>query len=116
MTAEQEKEIFKIVTGFRKGMLGKKNDPLKMCWKICLPLSSYLGLCGYKNEVTEGKVRLNGHNKGLTINHFWLTLSDKRIIDPTASQFNGMGNEDMPHVYLGMKPKWYSKHRTQKIL
>lgn len=107
-----DREIIKIVTEFRKGILGKQS-PLKMCWKVCLPLCTYLELCGCPNEVTEGIVKLNGRNKGITIGHFWLTLPDKRIIDPTASQFNGMGNDDMPKVYFGKKPKWYRKKYTR---
>lgn len=77
-----------------------------MCYAVCAPLSSFLEMCGCENELTEGIVKLNGHNKGITINHFWLTLPDGRIIDPTGSQFNGMGNENMPVVYVGEKPQW----------
>ena len=64
-------------------------------------------MCGIEATLSEGEIELGGHNKGITINHFWLTLKDGRIIDPTASQFNGMGREDMPKVYLGEKPEWY---------
>lgn len=108
-----DKEIIRIVTSFRKGLLGKRS-PLKMCFAICAPLTTFLSGCGCDNEITEGTVKLNGHNKGLSIGHFWLTLPDKRIIDPTASQFNGMGNEDMPPVYLGVKPVFYKKSVKKK--
>jgi len=101
-----EKEIIKTATSFRKGILGKRS-PLKMCYAICAPLSSFLRLCGCENELTEGEIKLNSHNKGIVIGHYWLTLPNGKIIDPTASQFNGMGNEDMPIVYFGKKPKWY---------
>lgn len=101
-----DKELLKIVTRFRKGIIGN-GSPLTMCWKVCLPLSTYLQLCGCENEVTEGTIHLNEHNEGISIGHFWLTLPDKRIIDPTASQFNGMRSEDMPIVYLGKKPDFY---------
>jgi hypothetical protein len=100
-----DKQLLKTVTSFRKGILGRKS-PLKMCYAVCWPLNTYLNGCGVQNELTEGEVKLSGHNEGLSIGHFWLTLSDGRIIDPTASQFNGFGNEDMPIVYLGEKPKW----------
>lgn len=106
-----EKEILKTVTSFRKGILGRRS-PLKMCFAVCAPLSTYLSLCGCKNELTEGEIHLSDHNKGITIGHFWLTLPGGKIIDPTASQFNKMGNDDMPDVYIGKKPKWYKKIKS----
>lgn len=112
MKANESKELLRIVTSFRKGILGRKS-PLKMCYVVCAPLSSYLKLGGYENELTEGEIRLNGQNKGLIIGHYWITLKDGRIIDPTASQFNKMGNEDMPLIYFGKKPKWYKLTNNQ---
>jgi hypothetical protein len=103
-----DKELIKFVTSFRKGVLGNRR-PLKMCFAVCSPLSTLLRLSGVKNELTEGEGRLTGHNKGVVIGHFWITLSDGRIIDPTISQFNGWGREDMPHVYFGKKPTWLRK-------
>lgn len=50
---------------------------------------------------------IHHYNKYRRISHFWITLKDGRIVDPTASQFNKMGNEDMPNVYIGDKPSWY---------
>lgn len=101
-----DKELLKVVTGFRKGILGKRS-PLKMCFAICSPLHGYLSACKFETTLTEGEIKLASHNKGITIGHFWLTLKDGRIIDPTASQFNGMGYEDMPIVFFGKKPKYY---------
>jgi hypothetical protein len=109
-----DKELIKTVTSFRSGILGRIS-PLKMCYAICGPLSTFLEIVGCKNELTEGTIILNGHNKGITINHFWITFPDKRIIDPTSSQFNGFGNEDLPTVYFGEKPKWYIKKRNKKL-
>ena len=97
-----DKELLKTVTQFRKGILGKKS-PLTMCWAVCAPLSTFLNGCGVENELTEGEVHLSGHNEGITIGHFWITLSDGRIIDPTISQFNKMGHASMPAVYFGEK-------------
>jgi len=101
-----DKELIKVVTGFRRGILGRRKSTC-WCWRICLPLEAYLIGIGVDNRITEGEVHLASHNKGINIGHFWLTLSDGRIIDPTADQFNGMGHDDMPKVYLGKKPDYY---------
>lgn len=108
-----DKELLRIVTGFRKGILGRRKS-LKMCYAICCPLQGYLSITGFETVLTEGKIKLASHNKGITINHFWLTLKDGRIIDPTADQFNGMGYDAMPPVYLGEKPSYYMKKRSKK--
>jgi len=101
-----DKELIKVVTGFRRGILGRRKST-KMCYAICWPLQGYLHITGFKTKLTEGTIKLIGHNKGVIINHFWLTLKDGRILDPTADQFNGMGHDDMPKVYLGKKPDYY---------
>lgn len=108
-----DKELIKVVTGFRRGILGRRK-PLKMCYAICCPLQGYLTIIGYDTTLSEGTIKLSSHNKGITINHFWLTLKDGRIIDPTASQFNGMGYDDMPDVFLGKKPRYYIPKKKKK--
>lgn len=103
----EEKELLKLVKSFRKGILGKRK-PLKMCFAVSAPLSSYLQICGVENELIEGEALLAGHNKGITIGHYWIKLKGGAIIDATASQFNSFSNqEQMPDVYMGKKPKWY---------
>jgi len=109
-----DKELLRIVTGFRRGILGRRK-PLKMCYAICGPLHSYLKITGFETTLTEGKIKLDSHNEGITINHFWLTLKDGRIVDPTASQFNGFCSyPDLPAVYLGAKPDYYIVKKSKK--
>ncbi len=108
-----DKELLKVVTGFRKGILGKRK-PLKMCYAVCWPLCSYLSICKVPTKLTEGEIKLASHNEGITIGHYWLTLKDGRIIDPTASQFNGMGYDDMPEVFLGTKPDYYIEKKENE--
>lgn len=107
-----DKELIRVVTGFRKGILGRRKS-LKMCYAICWPLQGYLRIINFETVLTEGKIKLADHNKGIVINHFWLTLKDGRILDPTADQFNGWGNPDMPPVYLGDKPEYYEPKKPR---
>lgn len=103
-----DKEILKLVTFFRKGILGK-STPLRKCFMVCAPLVSFMNGCGIPCDITEGEVDLGSfkNNDGIAIGHYWITLVDGRIIDPTASQFNGMREEVMPFVYFGEKPDYY---------
>lgn len=98
-----DKELIKITTEFKKGLLGKRESKA-MCFMICLPLQGYLSSCGIETELIEGKFETDIG----TWNHFWLQLADGRILDPTADQFNSqIINTQMPKVYIGEKPKWY---------
>ena len=108
------KELLRIVTDFREGILGDWISNRK-CFIVCLPLAGFLPLCGYEAELTEGQI--NGYQ------HFWLTLPDGQIIDPTADQFTRPDGTDMPVVYIGEKPDWYlaqpiprpkAKHRAEQ--
>jgi hypothetical protein len=94
-----KKELMKIVRGFRKGILNGET-PHSWCYMVCAPLVPYLHLCGYPCELTEGRVK----KKYL---HYWITLPDGKIVDPTASQFTQPGGGNMPVIYYGEKPYWY---------
>lgn len=110
-----DKELLRIVTGFRRGILGRRKST-KMCYAICWPLQGFLKIAAdFETTLTEGTIKLIDHNAGITINHFWLTLKDGRILDPTADQFNFnmKGRKDMPPVYLGKKPDYYILKRKK---
>lgn len=77
-----DKDIIDIAKKFTKGIL----DGIKtvdMCYMVCSPLASYLSFAGIDCMLTEGVI--NHCEKEL--HHFWITLSDGRVIDPTADQF-----------------------------
>jgi len=60
---------------------------------------------GAQNKLVEGEILYYKRN----LQHFWIELSDGRIVDPTADQFNDEGYE-MPQIYLGIKPRRYERH------
>lgn len=96
--------LHRIVSGFRKGILGKRSSAA-MCFAVCAPLQGYLSMLGYDAEMVEGKMRYK--DVGINSEHYWLRLSDGRIIDPTADQFKAPDGSQMPAVYIGEKPEWY---------
>lgn len=97
------KELTKIVTQFRKGILGKrKTGPKKMCFVVCAPLQGFLHGCGYFTTLVQGDIIIDGE----VHEHWWLSYKDL-IIDPTASQFLKPDGTEMPEVYIGEKPDWY---------
>lgn len=103
-----DKQLIKFVSQFRKGILGRRG-PQRMCDAVCMPLVPYMGLMGIDANLIAGEIKddVNGW-----WGHYWIELSDGRIIDPTASQFKTPTGEDMPEIYLGEKPKWYNNHQT----
>lgn len=89
-----DKELILVADGFRKGVLeGRKSN--NWCYAISAPLAIYLEFCGYPCELVCGYI---GDTE-----HYWIALSDGRILDPTADQFN----DSMPRVYIGIKPLNY---------
>ena len=99
-------ELLRLVTDFRKGILGK-HDSESWCFMVCAPLEGFLPLWGYTAKLTDG------HVCGLP--HVWLTLPDGQIVDPTADQFKKPNGESMPPVYIGEKPEWY-KPKLQEVI
>lgn len=95
--------IYRIAKSFRSGILGKRPSD-QMCFAVCAPLQSLLATLGYESDLVEGHIK-SSHYVG---NHYWLKLSDGRIIDPTADQFPKPTGEPMPEVYIGEKPEWYT--------
>lgn len=75
-------EIIRVAKGFTKGLLGKKST-VDMCYVVCSPLVGYLSMLGVDCRLTDGHIE---HCES-ELHHFWITLPDGRIIDPTADQF-----------------------------
>jgi len=92
-----DKEIIRIVKEFVKGLLGNK-PTVDKCYMVCSPLSAYLSFLEIENTLTEGEVN--------EYHHFWITLSDGRIIDPTADQFG------LLNIYLKNKPSYYRQYTS----
>lgn len=104
-----DKEIIRITSEFRTGMIGKKGSSTGWCSKICWPLLSYFSVMGVEMTLKRGKVRAR---IGLTssvkrYDHVWLELEDGRILDPTYDQFQQISEAQIP-VYLGKLPTNYS--------
>lgn len=101
----KDKELIKITKQYVKGFLGNKESK-GMCFIISSSLQSYLSLLGFKTKLIEGEIETDIG----TWNHFWLELSDGRILDPTSDQFNSQQIlVQMPKVHLGEKPAFYKQ-------
>lgn len=100
-----DKDVLSIARGFRRGMLSGETPEMK-CFMVTAPLLGYLQFMGIRAEMHEGSVWLENANE--IWQHFWIKLPDGRILDPTASQFNGKSKRKMPVVYIGAIPEHYS--------
>jgi hypothetical protein len=92
-----DEELVAFVTEFREGILDG-DSPKWMCFAVCAPLATLLGLYGVNVEIIESDLG--------EFNHVWMRLPDGRALDPTADQFNNYefmdcGFPEMPPVYLG---------------
>ena len=96
-----DKQLIKVVNQFTRGMINGKPTTQK-CYLVCAPLYSYLRFIGVDVELIEGEVETDKLIHG----HYWLQLSDGRIIDPTANQFEGL---QLPANYIGQLPSSYKK-------
>lgn len=94
-----DKELIKAVKGFVKGILCGAPTTDK-CFMVCAPLQAYLSACGIESTLTEGE--LNG-----IFHHFWITLADGRIIDPTANQFG------LLNIYVRKQPSYYRRYTAK---
>jgi hypothetical protein len=93
-------ELVKYAQDFRDGML-KGKDSEGWCYAVSRPLESLLRV-GSRIESTLTKGSVAGAP------HYWLTLDDGRILDPTADQFKKPKGSTMPPVFLGERPSWYA--------
>lgn len=73
--------------------------PQGYCIAICVPLATYL--------TRRGVIAMDVHGGVGDWQHTWIALSDGRILDPTADQFNRPGAARMPAIYLGARPAHY---------
>lgn len=105
-----DKQLVRFATQFRKGILAGKSSA-SMCWAVAAPLCGLLTMVGVQTVLTEGDVT-QGRQRDIT-NHFWLTLEDGRILDPTADQFTDTGRK-LPPVYLGPRPAWYRQAKEKR--
>lgn len=95
------KKLLRLVTDFRRGLLGKKSSR-GFCFAVCAPLCAYLEAGGIECSLHEGRIE-----KGDTINHIWIEFPDGFIVDPTADQFTTPDGVAMPPVFIGERPSWY---------
>ena len=80
-------ELIEFATEFREGILDGAPSRM-MCFAVSAPLAGLLNFYGVDAKTVEGDVG--------NMNHIWIELSDGRVLDATADQF-----DDMPAVYLG---------------
>lgn len=91
-------QIRRLATQFRKGVLGKRHST-DCCFVVSWPLQGYLAMRGEKWDMQAGFV--NGWR------HCWLEREGVAL-DPTADQFKAPDGTEMPAVYVGARPAWYS--------
>jgi len=91
-----DKQLLSTALDFRRGVIENKKST-NWCYAISAPLEGYLNFIGVYCELTIGYI---GDTE-----HFWITLPNGRILDPTADQFS----DDMPKVYLGRIPNNYKQ-------
>lgn len=101
MMTETDKDILKFATSFRNGIVGRKKSKMR-CYMVCAPLATLLCMNGVACRLIQGEVDY----ADTWCNHFWIELADGRVLDPTADQFNGLGDlPSLPKVYLGPPSK-----------
>ncbi len=103
-----DKQLLKAVSDFTKGILGGESSTDK-CYMVCIPLCSYLYLCGIEAEPKEYYIKSE-----VGTHHHWVLQMGNKIIDPTADQFNIYTKKDMPQVYIGEAPAWYIPMTTKQ--
>lgn len=101
------KELLKIATDFRDGMIG--NGPSdSMCFVVSAPLQCFLSMVyGYETEMIEARITVESYMGVIECHHWFLRLPDGCILDPTADQFQTPEGGKMPNVYIGELPAWY---------
>lgn len=97
-------ELREIVSEFRSGLLGEGKSSEGMCFVVALPLSSYLRVCcGVDCELAKSDHTEIDNSPWHE--HFWIKLSDGRVLDPTFDQF--CENPGEP-VYIGQPTEFHA--------
>ena len=85
-------ELIEYASEFRRAVIG--DAPCAWwCAAISAPLCAALCVIGASVQIVENDLG--------ECNHVFLRLSDGRILDPTADQFNLFNRVVLPGVYLG---------------
>jgi len=87
-----DRQIKCVARGFRNGLLDGGPSRL-MCGAVSFALCGYLSFLGVETELYESDLG--------DCNHIFLMLSDGRVLDATADQFNVFPGKRYPDVYLG---------------
>jgi len=102
MKIREQIRLQHIVEEFRAGLLDGQASA-GWCFMVSSALAGYLSFLGYQARLTRGNIDIGEEEA----EHFWLTLQEGLIIDPTADQFKQPTGHDMPPVFIGIKPAWY---------
>lgn len=114
-----EKKLRQIAARFCMGMLENRSSK-DMCYVVCNPLTTYLCFIGVPCELTEGEILHDGGKW----HHYWITLSNGKIIDPTADQFITPRGERLKNIWVEKQPenyraivnkKWPSKKKAREV-
>lgn len=92
MTLSDDGEILAYASAFRRAVL-QGSRSTRMCAALSAPLNAALRELGVACELEESELE--------ECNHIFLRLTDGRVLDVTADQFNLAGCEVLPAVYLG---------------
>lgn len=97
-----ELELKNMAKEFSEGVLGKHGST-DMCFAVCSPLATFLNFSGVECDITEGEISYDGG----TWHHYWITLPDGKIIDPTADQFVTPQGNRLKNLWVENKPQDY---------
>ena len=88
-----DEELTRYATHFRNAIL-RGGPSAWMCAAISAPLCAALATFGVQSRLLESDLG--------DCNHVFLQLTDGRVLDPTADQFNWCSPAPLPPVYLGL--------------
>lgn len=106
-----DKKLRQIAMAFTSCILETRGSA-DMCFAVCSPLATYLNFCRVQCELTEGVI----NHEGGKWHHYWVTLSDGRIIDPTANQFVKPSGERLKNIWVENLPDDYRPLEIKKGL